>query len=356
MPSTLRPLAFFTLASVLLSAPILAADADAALGPNLVAFFDQAAENGFSGAVMVARHGQTVLHQGYGLADQDTQATITRDTIFDVGGVSRQFTRAAVLKLREQGRLALRDPLSRFFPEIPQDKAAITVAMLLENRAGFQEHHALEGDFGPIDRDEAQHRIFAQELLFPPGQGQAESDSGSTLLAILIEKTSGETYSDYLRKHLLDPADMHHSGFYGDAGWRMGEVAVGHSVLGEVSAPQPWAEASWTLVGNGGLMSTAADLNRWIQAVRHGDVLSPGSRYMLYSENLERQVITYGGADKRGFATLVIELPAEETYLIVTSNNDQGLHAGLLEAPLIRLMHGDLEVATQAALEAQEPL
>src|SRR5688500_6254578 len=96
---------------------------------------DEAAAAGFSGAALITVDGERVLAAGYGLADRQNAVANTPDTAFDVGSIMKDFTAAAIFKLAHEGKLDLRDSLSELFPNVPDDKADITVLQILQHRA-----------------------------------------------------------------------------------------------------------------------------------------------------------------------------------------------------------------------------
>lgn len=107
---------------------------------------------GFSGVVLVAKDGQVVLQQGYGLADRAANRPMTGSSVVQIGSNTKDFTAVAILQLMESGKLSLDDSIARFFPGVPVDKAPITVRMLLNHQAGFEQH--LGPDDQVISRDE----------------------------------------------------------------------------------------------------------------------------------------------------------------------------------------------------------
>ncbi len=115
----------------------LAPGQDAGPGPALRARFDALAEQGFSGAVLVAEGDQVLLRAAAGLADRVHGRVNQADTIFDVGSLTKQFTAAAVLLLAERGKLAVDDTLERFFDDVPKDKRAIRLHHLLTHTSGL---------------------------------------------------------------------------------------------------------------------------------------------------------------------------------------------------------------------------
>src|SRR5215475_11196482 len=82
---------------------------------------------GFSGVLLVAKGGGVILAKGYGMADRDKKVSVTADTVMCIGSVTKQFTGAAIVKLEAQGKLRVTDPITRFFKDVPDGKAGITL-------------------------------------------------------------------------------------------------------------------------------------------------------------------------------------------------------------------------------------
>jgi CubicO group peptidase (beta-lactamase class C family) len=254
-------------------------DVHGAFGAALDRYLTQLAGYGYSGAVLVAQHGEIVLDQGYGLADRARGTPFTAGTLFDIASISKPFTAAAVLRLEMQGKLEVEDPISRFFPAAPPDKARITLHQLLTHTAGLPE--SLGPEYEPLTREAFLQRIFAIKLLHPPGGRFVYSNDGYSLLAAVVEKASGRSFGDFLRSEVFLPAGMRHSGFSPDAQDR---ERLAHGYTGDTDwgtpldhphAPDgPW----WNLRGNGGILTTAGDLYRWHVALQGNAVLSAAER------------------------------------------------------------------------------
>ena len=265
----------------LLSPPTTAArgDVHGSFGAALDRYLTQLAGYGFSGAVLVAQHGEVVLDQGYGLADRAHGTPFTSDTLFDIASISKPFTAAAVLRLEMQGKLKVDDPLSRFFPEAPPDKAKITLHQLLTHTAGLPE--SLGPEYERLTRHHFLERIFAAKLVHPPGGRFLYSDDGYSLLAAVVEKVSGRSFGDFLHREVFQPAGMRHTGFLPE-GQDRERLAHGYTgdndwgtSLDHPHAPDgPW----WNLRGNGGILTTAGDLYRWHVALQGNAVLSAVER------------------------------------------------------------------------------
>lgn len=289
--------------------------------------FDAAVAAGFSGSALVVVGGRPVLANGYGLADRPRQVPNTADTAFDFGSVMKGFTSAAIFELAAQGKLAVAASIATVLEAVPADKRAITILQLIQHRAGLGEYHDTEGDFEPMTRLEARARIFAQPLLFEPGTDQAYSNSGYTLLADIVEIVSGQPFTEYVRTHLFVPAKMNDSGFFGDSVWQRVETAIGYdaSTFG-TNDPAEWPY-TWSLVGNGGLVTTVSDLDRWLTSLWTGRVVAPGfdayrTQYLAGgAHDIDgKTVYVSAGAGDYGLGGFVMDCPAENTRVIIGTN------------------------------------
>jgi CubicO group peptidase (beta-lactamase class C family) len=278
-PRFLRLCPVLLLAVLSPSLPAARGDAHGSFGAALDRYLTQLAGYGYSGAVLVAMHGEVVLDQGYGLADRARGTPFTADSLFDIASISKPFTAAAVLRLEMQGKLKVEDPISRFFPEAPPDKAKITLHQLLTHTAGLPE--SLGPEYEHLSRHHFLERLFAVRLAHPPGGRFIYSNDGYSLLAAVVERVSGRSFGDFLRSEVFLPAGMKHTGFLPDAP-DLGRLAHGYTgdndwgtSLDHPHAPDgPW----WNLRGNGGILTTTGDLYRWHVTLQSNAVLSAAER------------------------------------------------------------------------------
>ena len=249
------------------------------LGEALDRYMARLAAYGFSGSVLVAKGGRVLLHRGYGLADRGRRKPYTADTIFDIASISKQFTAAGILRLEMAGKLRVEDTLGRFFPEAPPDKAAITLHQLLTHTSGLRD--TFGDEYAPVDRAELLRRVFASQLLGPPGRRYRYSNGGFSVLAAVLEVASGGTYESWLRSQVFAPAGMRWTGFRLPAP-ELAWLARGYGADGDWGTPldHPWAADGpyWDLRGNGGILSTTGDLYRWHLALAGDTVLSQPER------------------------------------------------------------------------------
>lgn len=251
----------------------------AGLGERLDEKLRDLAGKGFSGVVLVARGGHVELAQGYGLADRGAKTRWTLATVFDIGSITKQFTGAAILRLELDGKLRVDDPLAAHFAEVPADKQAITIHQLLTHTAGLLD--VLGEDYDPLERDDFVRQLWAAPLVAPPGTEHRYSNAGYSLLAVIIERVTGESYEAALSRLVLTPAGLHETG-YRLPRWPVERVARGYRFGGDWGVPNEkrWAADGpyWNLRGNGGLLSTAGDLYRWYLALETDDVLPAEAR------------------------------------------------------------------------------
>jgi CubicO group peptidase (beta-lactamase class C family) len=230
---------------------------------------------GFAGGAAVQHGDRLLLNRGYGLADWHSGLPMTADTVFDIGSVSKQFTAAAILRLEEQGRLSVNDPITRFFGNVPAEKAGITIHQLLTHSAGFA--LTSRASYQARDRAEMVAAVLAEPLQRAPGERYGYSNAGYALLAAIVEIASGEPYEVYLRRELWLPAGMERTGWtlFDRSGVRF---ATGYNAFGGFPTPNPsqWTSDGplWGYRGPGSLLSTMNDLRRWATALRRGRILS----------------------------------------------------------------------------------
>jgi CubicO group peptidase (beta-lactamase class C family) len=250
---------------------------------EVAAYLDKLESVGFSGSVLVEIRGKKVISRGYGFSNAAQKLKNTPRTVFDIGSITKQFTAAAILKLEMQGKLSTDDKISKYFPQLPVDKAEITIHQLLRHAAGLPS--VVGGDYDQVSESEFIAKVMQAPLKFPSGVRFSYSNVGYSLLAIIIEKVSGLTYEQYLYKNLWHPAQMEATGykrpaFAGDL------LALGYQDDKEWGKPneKPWDQDApyWHLKGNGGILSTTEDLYRWNLALLSDKILSKPAKEKYY--------------------------------------------------------------------------
>lgn len=262
------------------------------LGAKLDSQMMQSAAKGFSGVLLVVRDGQIVLDKGYGLADREKQIAYSPDTVFDIGSITKQFTGAAILKLEMQGKLSTDDKISKYFKDVPADKADITLHQLLTHSAGLVENVG-RSDYEKVSREEIIKKVLASKLLSAPGEKYEYSNVGYSLLGAIIEIVSGKSYERFLHDNLFKPAEMNQTGYLIPK-WKPENLAVGYQRDGKVwgtPLDQAWDKDGpyWNLRANGGILSTVGDLYKWHLALAGEKALSKAAKEKYYTPYVAEQ-------------------------------------------------------------------
>jgi CubicO group peptidase (beta-lactamase class C family) len=281
----------------------------------------------FSGTVLVARGGRVLVDRAYGWASYELGIPASQTMRFGIGSVTKTFTAAAIELLAERGRLALHDTLSKFLPGLVFGDS-VTLEQLLAHTAGvpdyygFPEYAARRTE--PMSVEEFARLVGSKPLDFKPGSQGRYSNSGYKLLAAVLERVSGMSYSTFVRTQIFEPLHLAETGTLTDAGL-VERLAPGYDPGFPPERVQPAAYTSRTwLEGNGSVYSTAADLLRWIEAIQ-SDALVHNSRLPYpygWGKHVRfgRDVLEQNGRIPAGYAAYIGTYPKDGVTVIVLSN------------------------------------
>ena len=303
-------------------------------------------KNRFSGAVLVARNGKPLMNQGFALANRELNVAATPDTVFRLGSITKQFTAASILQLSEQGKLAIDDPVSKYYAAAPASWKKITLKHLLCHRSGIPSYTDLPNFF----RTQAQTDRTPEQLIeltrdrpleFEPGSKFNYDNSGYIVLGFIIEKVSGEKYADYVREHIFKPLGMKHSG-YDDSRSILPGRAAGYEIEKGVWLNAPYIAMSVPYAA-GALYSTTSDLLIWEEAFFADKVVSKASREAMttnYGSNYgfglasrtqgTHKLIGHSGGIN-GFSASLERFPDDGLTVIVLSNLESAASTQLSE-------------------------
>jgi len=292
-------------------------------------------KNQFSGSVLVARDGKAIFNQGFGLANRELNVAVKPDTVFRLGSITKQFTAAAIMQLSEQGKLAIDDPISKYYSAAPAAWKKVTLKHLLTHRSGIPSYTELPNFFqAQAQSERTPERIIEMTrdlpLEFEPGSKFNYDNSGYIILGFVIEKVSGEKYADYVREHIFKPLGMTHSG-YDDTRTIVAGRAAGYEFEKGVWSNAPYIAMSLPFAA-GALYSTTGDLLLWEEAFFADKVVSKASREAMttdYGSNYgfglvprtqgTHKVIGHTGGIN-GFSTNLRRYPDDGLTVVVLSN------------------------------------
>jgi CubicO group peptidase (beta-lactamase class C family)/predicted aspartyl protease len=282
-----------------------------------------AAQDQFSGVVLLVKDGKPILSKAYGMADPSRDLPNRIDTKFNLGSINKIFTQVAIAQLAAAGKLSLDDTIRKHLPDYPSPIAdKITIQQLIEHRSGLGD---IFGDrfFGArssLRKLSDYLPLFADKPLeFEPGADQRYSNAGYIILGLIIERISGRSYYDYVREHIFKPAGMKDTDSFA-IDEQVANRAVGQTKRGPEGPPPERQSNKDTLPARGssagGGYSTAEDLVRFTKALV-ANKLTPKkwTDWLLHS----RQSLAVAG----GAPGINAVLEMEPTYtLVVLSNYD----------------------------------
>jgi CubicO group peptidase (beta-lactamase class C family) len=235
-------------------------------------------------AVLVKKDGKLLYEKGYGVRDLRAKSKIDSQTNFRLASFTKQFTAMAIMLLVHDGKLHYDDRLTDIFPQFPAYGKTITVRNLLTHTAGLPDYEELmekaEKAKGPMWS--AEHQIQDSEVLallekqdkgkFATSTSWAYSNSGYVVLGLIVAKTSGMSYREFVQKRIFAPTGMKLSIVYQKGINEVRNRAFGHSREKEQLAETDQSSTSATL-GDGGVYSNLEDLGKWDEALRKHTLL-----------------------------------------------------------------------------------
>lgn len=247
----------------------------------------------FSGTVLVAKDGKPIVSMATGLADREAGRPNTVDAPINLGSMNKMFTSVAVAQLVAAGKIAWTDKVGKFLPHYPNQRVRdeVTIDQLMSHTSGIPGYwnaaYAAKRD--EITTLQGFADTFAREPLeFAPGTDYRYSNGGPVVLGLIVEAVSGESYYDYVRKHIYGPAGMKHSDHYLKTDTQSG-IAVGYERRGPGGTPEP-NTATLGMRGSsaGGGYSTGEDLLRFAAALENGTLLPKPALEELWRQRHDR--------------------------------------------------------------------
>jgi CubicO group peptidase (beta-lactamase class C family) len=290
-------------------------------------------------SVLVLRDGVPVVRRSYGLADLEAGTAATPRTNYRLASISKQFTAAAALLLAEEGRLRLDDRIRPWLPTLPDAAADITLHHLLTHTSGLIDYEDVmdAADTRQIHDVDVLRLLETQDrTYFAPGTGYRYSNSGYALLALIVERASGQRYADFLRDRIFRPLGMEHTMAY-----EAGRSNVAHRAYGYSSTDGIWVRTDQSttsaVLGDGGIYSSIDDLAKWDAALYRERLLKapslrlaftpatatddPGVRYG-YGWRITGGTLWHSG-ETIGFRNVIVRYPQRRvTVVLLTNRND----------------------------------
>jgi CubicO group peptidase (beta-lactamase class C family) len=232
-------------------------------------------------ALLVIRDGKITKSQGYGFSNVELQVPVKPETIFQSGSMGKQFTATAVMMLVEEGKLALDDPLTKFFPEAPPAWRNVKIRHLLSHTGGFTDYPDKFDFRRDYSEDELIKIVEGIALSFPPGSKWAYSNLGYLTLGVLIHRVTGQFYGDFLHDRIFQPLGMN-TRIINEADIVPNRAAGYRLVKGELKN-QEWVSPTLNTTADGSLYFNIVDLAKWDAALYTEKLLKRASLEQMWT-------------------------------------------------------------------------
>lgn len=299
-------------------------------------------ENLFNGSILIAEKGKVIYENFSGYSRYETKDTLSVQSAFQLASVSKQFTAAAIMLLKERGLLNYSDTVQRFYPDFPYKD--ITIKQLLTHHAGLGNYMYFSSDSFDFSQSTDNRRLMEYIIHFKPpvyyqaGQRFDYSNTGYAILAAIVEKITQKPFEDFLNDEFFAPLQMKHTFvFDGDT------KKLENRSFATCGYTFSWRKKEHTwhdgVLGDKGIYSTAQDLLRWDQALYTNKILKQETLQEAFSplcsdldssrnygygwrinilDNGYKEV--YHGGWWHGYNTLFVRLPEDNRTIIILTN------------------------------------
>lgn len=252
--------------------------------------------NGFNGAVIVAKDADVIYQKCFGYADKKNNVPLTDTTSFQLASVSKVITATAVMLLIEKGLIKLDDTFASYFPEFPYEK--ITIKQLLSHRSGLPNYlyflnEIVTSKNRVLTNKEVLELMIAKKpgLYLQPNKAFNYCNTNYALLALLVEKVSKKSFSNFLREEIFLPLGMKHSGTI--LSMDVFEKSISKPYDNRWKMIEP--EAADYVVGDKSIYSTPYDMFLFSEALYQGKLLNPETQALAYTAlSREKKMSNYG--------------------------------------------------------------
>lgn len=264
-----------------------------------------------SGSYQIVKGKSAIFEKRFGFADLQRKKPITSSTLFNLASGGKMFTAVATAQLAEQGKLRFDDPITRYVKGFKNESAAanITIHHLLSHTSGINEYWSGQNNsevYSAVNIRDHLKIVLRSDFSFPPGTQYQYCNANYILLGAVIEQISGKSFYDYVQQNIFDKAGMHSSGYYnhGDA-----KVAI---PFARGTTDTTWIEAPYGIRGSsaGGAYSCGEDMVKFINAFRHGKLVSPA----MVSTMITPKNSGLNGTEEYGYGFIISRGGGEYAY------------------------------------------
>jgi CubicO group peptidase (beta-lactamase class C family) len=289
-------------------------------------------------SVLVIHDGLSVFRRAYGLSNLEAGTAATHATNYRLASMTKQFTATAILLLMEDKKLSLDDGARKWLPTLPDADSGITIRHLLTHTSGLIDYE----DLIPKNETRQVHDADVLRLLerenrsyFAPGSAYRYSNSGYSLLALIVGRASGRDFATFLRERIFQPLKMQNTVAYQAGVSTLANRAFGYSFENKTWHRTDQSVTS-AVLGDGGVYSSIDDLAKWDAALYDGRLLRPESLRLAFTAatKTEDPAVEYGfgwritgeslwhSGETVGFCNVIVRYPKDHFTVIVLTNRD----------------------------------
>lgn len=299
-------------------------------------------QNAPGAVILVAKDGQAVFRKAYGLASVELNVPNKPEYVFAIASMTKQFTAVCILQLVQQGKLSLQDDIRKYLPEFNTHGRLITIEHLLTHTSGIPNTESKPEYIQREASEQSQEEMFAfvmnDPLLFEPGSDCSYDDFGYYLAGLIVERVSGISCSEYLKKNIFQPCGMT-SSTVGTREQTIPLFATGYSAVSDtVYRPAAYFNWKWDR-GLGDILTSVDDMLKWDEALytdklvnrdllekawtsfvlRDGRKTNYGYGWAI-AKYQDLQMISHPGGVS-GFGSYAIRIPSKHIFVVALTNN-----------------------------------
>jgi len=255
----------------------------------------------FHGAILVAK-GEKILYQNeIGFADFKNKTPLNKASVFQLASVSKQFTAAAIMLLHERNKIRLKDTVNAYFPDFPYED--VTIENLLNHTAGLPKYFWVAEHKWQQNRAPTNSEMMALlessnvQRFYKPGRKFDYSNTNYLVLASIVEKVSGTSFSSFLKSNIFEPLQMKHSYVYSFEHDSIKENQLdGYRLYRGRSHLKIRSTINDAIVGDKNVYTTIEDLFKWTLALNTDKLLTKESLDLMYAkgETVNGREVPYG--------------------------------------------------------------
>jgi CubicO group peptidase (beta-lactamase class C family) len=296
--------------------------------------------DGPGASLLVVHDGKVDYMKGYGMAEVDTRVPVGAGTNFRLASLSKQFTATAIMLLKIDGKLRYDDDITTLLPNLPSFAHGVTVRNLLNHTGGLPDYEDFVPDTQTVqahDRDIPALIAHAKAPKFAAGTKYDYSNTGYGLLALIVEKVSGQRYADFLRDRIFTPLAMTNTVAHEEGRSVVAQRAYGHSV-GQYGIRRTDQSNTSAVLGDGGIYSSVIDLAKWDRALEQHTLMTAAEQQTAWTPptlpNGAKTDYGFGWfvdrdhgtmrlrhhGESRGFTNGIIRYPEKRVTVIILTN------------------------------------